>query len=106
MKVEEIKRLEEKINNKKENRHFEKVEDKNMENIDKIHIIEEIQRNYRLINNTTRRIEKQNQYIEEKLDKLLAIIDTDIDLAELQEIQRQKEIAELENRLKELKGGE
>ena len=64
-------------------------------------IIAEIQKNYRLINNTTTRIEKQLQYIEHKINKILETIkykDLDSDKA--------REIAELEERLKELKGGE
>ncbi|WP_313757166.1 hypothetical protein [Tissierella sp.] len=69
--------------------------------IDTDKIIEEIQRNYRLISNTNKRIEKQNQYIEDKINIILNLlkykeVDTD-------ELKRLQEIEELENRLKQLK---
>lgn len=64
-------------------------------------IIAEIQRNYRLINNTTTRIEKQLQYMEHKINKIL----DEIKYKDLDN-NKAREIAELEEKLKELKGGD
>lgn len=70
--------------------------------IDEEKIIDEIRRVYRLVNNTTSRMEKQLQYIEDKVNKVIELnkykgIDTN-------EIKRKQKIEELENRLRELKG--
>lgn len=65
-------------------------------------ILEEIKRNYRLISNTTSRIERQLQYVEDKQNKILEILKyKNIDTEELQ---KQQEIIELEKRLRELRG--
>lgn len=70
--------------------------------IDTDKIIAEIQRNYRLINNTTRRIEKQNQYIEDKINIILNLLEyKEVDTDELK---RMQEIEELEQKLRELRG--
>ena len=53
---------------------------------------------YRLISNTTRRIERKQDVMEAKQNKILELLGNE----ELDP--KQKEIEELENRLKELKG--
>lgn len=65
-------------------------------------IIDEVQRNYRLVSNTNRREEKRLQYIEDKVNVILDLlkykeVDTD-------ELKRLQEIEELEQQLKELRG--
>lgn len=65
-------------------------------------IIEEIQRNYRLISNTNNRVEKKINNLEQKLNFIIKAIETSG--VDLEELQKQEEIRRLENKLKELKG--
>ncbi|MGF7057210.1 hypothetical protein [Brassicibacter mesophilus] len=84
----------------------EKIEElksvKNEVNIDTNKIIEEIKKTYRLVSNTTNRIERQLQYIEDKQNKILEILK--YKNVDTEEIKKQQEILELENKLRELRG--
>lgn len=65
-------------------------------------VVDEIQRVYRLVNNTTKRIEKQNQYIEDKINIVLGLLKyKNIDTEDIKKLQ---EIEELEHKLKKLRG--
>ena len=64
--------------------------------------IDEIRKVYRLVSNTTRRIESQLQYVEDKVNKVLEF--NKYKNTDIEELKRQLEIEELESRLKELKG--
>lgn len=65
-------------------------------------ILEEIKRNYRLISNTTSRIERQLQYVEDKQNKILETLK--YKNVDTEDLQKQQEIMELEKRLRELRG--
>ena len=73
------------------------------EDIDTERIIAEIEKNYRLTSNTTRRIERQLQYVEDKLNKVLELLK--YREVELSEVKRLQKIKQLEQQLNELKKG-
>lgn len=97
-----IDKLEKKIesrNNSVVTPTLEKVEDTSTDKI-----IDEIKRNYRLINNCDRRIESRLQYMENKQNIIIKALESSgFDLTKIEELEKQEEINKLENKLKRLK---
>lgn len=73
------------------------------ENVSNLKLHAQIDAVYRLVNNTTRRIERSLQYIENKQNVIIKLLENEG--LDIQEIEKQEKIKELEQQLKELKGG-
>lgn len=99
--MDNLKKLEEKVADKVK---VEPVacELLEIEGISNDDILKEIQKIYRLISNCDNRIEKKLIYIEQKLNYIVKAIDNAG--VDLEEVKRQEEIKELEQKLKELRG--
>lgn len=99
-KMEEIRKLEEKIKNKNNNNN--KVEFDYVKAIDSFRA--DVKKVYDKLHNIENNLLKKMRYIDSKQDKLLELLQENNNNVDIAELQRQKEIAELEEKLRELKG--
>ncbi|MCK9471764.1 MAG: hypothetical protein M0Q88_08440 [Bacilli bacterium] len=72
------------------------------ENVSNLKLHAQIDAVYRLVNNTTRRIERSLQYIENKQNVIIKLLENSG--VDVEEIEKQEKIKELEQQLNKLKG--
>lgn len=95
--MKNLEKLEKKVNQKNEVLATDTVD-----NVDHLKLSTSIDAIYRLVNNTTRRIERKLDYIEQKQDIIIKVIESSG--VDLEELQKQEKIKQLEQKLKKLRG--
>ena len=99
--MEELNELKKKVENKKNN-------DSNVNNIDYTAAIDsfrlDIKQVYNKMHNIEDNLMKKMRYIDKKQDEILELLQKNNNNVDVEELQKQKEIMELEEKLKELRG--
>lgn len=93
-----LEKLEKKVENKKN----EVVTTEEINNVDSLKLNAQLDAVYRLVNNTTRRIERSILDIKNKQNVIIRLLEAQG--LDVEELQKQEEIKLLEEKLKELRG--